>query len=817
MTDSCEGFPRSLQTIPESDYFRVCPVAEELHSSTSVSSNEADGLFSPSKHNLVITPNSVFEDEDDELTSKTACTIEDFHSEIESAIYGTKAQHSAATSVSNLDIIRKVGSVGCLSLSSSAGYQQDQLFDFTSNDALRNQRRKLCVEEFIATEESYLSGLRLLVNTYFATLPSSNEGVDDESEDIRRSGAALVDFHQKILSSIYAAYPGLYAPSAAYSAFILPILPSSIASFDDHVGSNRESCRTSWTQSTLLVSSPMVAATVAQVVEREVSNLFVYEQYCLNYNSIIGVLKDYRDSTSLPLRRWSKGCEILAQASQPSMRHRDVSLDALAANPTVRIMRYRLLIQELLKLTQPTDSVEAHEMLLASLDSISKSLNRLDKEYGIQQMRLNSVVLCKRFTFEQPIGFDPQFLGCASLCGALHISWIDKGGSFWSACAGVFLFKSYLVLANLSKPDNYTVRFLISLGSTKLVEPDDNVGMQTSCPYSFKLVTECNFGLYEILMTAVSVREKEVWREQLQTQICANNGGDQYSWDYEASITSARNLSAGTSAFVPSHMRQLSVMEQGPTTPTVRSPRRIFSSRFLRHNQQCLSERVDVAVDHFASECTTDPDSLRRTSVPPLLAHSQETAATCPDSVTSNRRSVSTSASPVSGYHRASLRMLSTYDKRQPPRFVQHVRRAERIQVETLIGQIWSYDMLPRTPVTQMARTQSRLSLGTKRLVRRISSVGGFNPSFARKQTTGSATRGPPTYQDTTADETPFDDSELEDALRIVKRDGKIVVPSPRSEQQSPLVNKKNRRDGSKNMHVLSVNQRISSIIRNGF
>ncbi|KAK9262502.1 hypothetical protein V1519DRAFT_429478 [Lipomyces tetrasporus] len=705
---------------------------------------------------------------------------------------------SEATSISNLHIIRRVNSQTSNSLPSLMSTPQSSIgIDFTSTESLRAQRRRMCIEEFISTEQSYLSGLRLLVNTYLATLESCDKKYLDVSADIRDSANALIEFHQDIISSIYASYPTLYAPSTAYTESAISDFgitrkeQPDVSVFEKEIISafngGQESSKWTWTRPNISVSSPMVAATIAQLIQKkvflalcepswrwdpvltkQVSDLVIYEQYCLNYNNVIHILKDYRESKSKPLRNWSRGCENAALATQSESRRADLSLDALATNPTIRVMKYRLLIQELCKHTSPEDSTEAHGTLVSTLASVKESLKRLNSEFGAERSRATSSELWKRLEFEQPPAFEAQYLGRASLCGALHVAWIGKDSSSRSHYLGAFLFKSYLVLAHCQKSDKYPVKFLIPLCSSYLQPTGNGVGMQTTSQRSWKLMFECDFAVYEILLTAISAAEKETWQDQLLALICANNGAESYLWDFEASRRKASGH--GPTALVPATARPLFVDARGSSgVPAVpRSPRR-FSGSLRRQASIVYSrEPIQIHVDHFlmsADELLTSANSpasassiTSKISEPdarmPSVPHSCEFAMSARSPILNRafRRATSmtdTTCSPILSSLRPSSPNSPITDKRclcnGPHMFILNIKRSDRISAESAIGFIWSEELPHTPPVEEISVSLSKLSLslGTRILARKFS--GSFKTGLSRR----ASGKTLPTYSDT--------------------------------------------------------------------
>ena len=101
----------------------------------------------------------------------------------------------------------------------------------------------------------------------------------DVSAEIRENALALVEFHQELLTSLHAAYPTLYSTSSIQKdgpprLFVNPE-PSE---FQDDVITALNGLRsnalfiseTKWNRSEISVSSPLVAGTIGQLLQKKV-------------------------------------------------------------------------------------------------------------------------------------------------------------------------------------------------------------------------------------------------------------------------------------------------------------------------------------------------------------------------------------------------------------------------------------------------------------------------------------------------------------------------------------------------------------------
>lgn len=118
-----------------------------------------------------------------------------------------------------------------------------------------------------------------------------------------------------------------------------------------------------------------------------------------------------------------------------------------------------------------------------------------------------------------------RLLGHVILCGTLHVTWQSNRDSQphteYMAC---ILFKSYLILASVSKPDHYKVKFAVTLAVSRTEEPSHGKGLYSpGAPHTWKLVFEADHRIYEVLCSACSEDEEAVWRNHIQDRILAES------------------------------------------------------------------------------------------------------------------------------------------------------------------------------------------------------------------------------------------------------------------------------------------------------
>lgn len=279
------------------------------------------------------------------------------------------------------------------------------------------------------------------------------------------------------------------------------------------------------------------------------NRFFIYEEYGAKYEMMI---RDIASAHRI-MPQWDtyqKGLEALASSLGPSSNHGDSSKKSLTigdllVKPIQRVCKYPLLFAELLKYTPVADSPYAHMEIDNALVRLKETTAAIN---GATDDALVKAVLEKTWLLQDRLVFPNSKLDAASknrirsfgqiqLCGVLHACWQSKEG-VEGQYLGALLYKDWLCLASASKFDLiYTLQACIPL-SQIMVEAVDNgrgetvslnspnrsvrvtnlsTGLQChTCPFSWKIVFECDYQLYEIMLTACTTKEEDEWRSRLE-------------------------------------------------------------------------------------------------------------------------------------------------------------------------------------------------------------------------------------------------------------------------------------------------------------
>lgn len=140
---------------------------------------------------------------------------------------------------------------------------------------------------------------------------------------------------------------------------------------------------------------------------------------------------------------------------------------------------------------------------------------------GLRNHQIPTVKLLISVQTDLPV----RLLGHIILAGTVHVTWQSKRDSQphteYMAC---LLFKSYLILASVQKPDHYKVRFAITLAVARMEEPSHGKGLYSpGAPHTWKIVFEAEHRIYEVLCSACNDEEENVWRTHIQDRISAES------------------------------------------------------------------------------------------------------------------------------------------------------------------------------------------------------------------------------------------------------------------------------------------------------
>lgn len=409
---------------------------------------------------------------------------------------------------------------------------------------LRSLQRRKVIEELVASEESYVADLKVLINDYFMILTTLPNLPGQTKSSIQQNISQILQLHENLLAELHHVVPQAdYTQSATqenypvarakhirfHSADIMP------GRFAEHKVARRlrhslEIGRTPDRRSRGLVTDTKTVEEVARIFNTHMKRFFTYEEYGAHWTTMS------QDLTAMcrGLHGWQeyeRGVEAL-QKVIASENNRDagskkaLSFSDLLIKPIQRVCKYPLLFEDLCRHTPVYDDPEAHAELEKALFRLQETIREVNKaKDDPRTRRLIEITwqLQDRLAFEkQQISRALVFrlLGHVLLCGVLYVTYQtpERIKGQYMICV---LYKSCLVLATASRfYSPYNVVASIGLANSSIEEPDNGRGVQChTAPHTWKLVFEHGHRLHEVMLSACTLLEEEVWKKQLRERI----------------------------------------------------------------------------------------------------------------------------------------------------------------------------------------------------------------------------------------------------------------------------------------------------------
>ncbi|KAF4980130.1 hypothetical protein FZEAL_3794 [Fusarium zealandicum] len=568
------------------------------------------------------------------------------------------------------------------------------IMDLTATE--RSLQRRQILEELIGTEESYIGDLRFLINAYvtiLAALPSLPERLRGS---INRNLTQILQLHDEILGELHRV-----VPDSEYSQLEHPI---SNAMSEKHASGHRRwlsldnhHANLQWLQSVPgMVSDPQVAADVAKIFSKKMHRFFIYKEYGAKYEVMI---KDIAlAQQNMPeWETYQRGLEAFVSSAGTTELHDGDCKKSLTIGdllPIQRICKYPLLFAELLKCTPVLDCPNSHMEVETALVRLREATAEINRSTENDHMR---VTLKKTWLLQDRMVFPERRLDASSknqvrafghiqLCGALHVCWQTEEGveGQYMIC---LLYKNVFCLASGGKFDTiYTILACIDLDSAKIEEVDNGRGLQCHmAPFSWKLVFESDHQLYELIMTACTLKEEAEWRDRLDRAP---------RLEHDLKLSSLHG-------FISLDIKSLGTVFGRPGT---------IARRMSIHRATTLGPKSSLF--HVILKNTS--------AMRPGIGH----------------------AGGSMGLYR-SQSLLST----KPRIPVLAPPRSERARLEVLLADIWSQDILPLPGMTSIARNEQIVRRSASTMMRKLSvaSVAKRSGSVSRRMneegTAGGLTR----------------------------------------------------------------------------
>ncbi|KAF1835300.1 hypothetical protein BDW02DRAFT_523546 [Decorospora gaudefroyi] len=568
---------------------------------------------------------------------------------------------------------------------------------------LRSLQRRKIVEELIASEESYIADLKVLINAshdYFMILTALPTLSGQTRSSIQHNISQILQLHEDLLAELHQVVPQADLTRSAHqetypvtkakhirfhSADIIP------GRFAEHKATRRlrhslEIGRSPDRRPRGLVTDTQTAGNIARIFNTHMKRFFTYEEYGAHWTTMSQELTTLCKGLH-GWREYERGVEALqkvvaSENNREAGSKKALSFPDLLIKPIQRVCKYPLLFDDLCRHTPVYDDPEAHAELEKALFRLQETIREVNKaKDDPKTRRLIEITwqLQDRLAFqEQKISRALVFrlLGHVLLCGVLHVTYQtpDRIKGSYMVCV---LYKSCLVLATASRFHTpYTVVASVGLANASIEESDNGRGLQChTAANTWKFVFEHGHRLHELMFSACTAQEEEVWKKQLRERIVYE------THDFVEGQSTMQDMFTSLT---------LELKSLGPVFGHANSVVR----RMSVHRAATLGAKTNMS-----------QVIIKNTQAQKL----QETPPTFSPSI------VTRSQSHLSSNHIPTLAP----------------RRAERIRLETTLEDVWTKDLLP-FPGMSNRRVENQIRASANSVMRKLS-MASIASNFSRR------------------------------------------------------------------------------------
>jgi hypothetical protein len=443
-----------------------------------------------------------------------------------------------------------------------------------------------------------------------------------------------------------------------------------------------------------LVTDTATVGNVAEIFNRHMKRFFAYEEYGAHWTTMS------HDLTTMckGLHGWQeyeRGVEALqkvvaSENNREAGSKKALSFPDLLIKPIQRVCKYPLLFDDLCRHTPVYDDPEAHAELEKALFRLQETIREVNKAKDDPRTRrlieitwqLQDRLIFQEQTISRALVF--RLLGHVSLCGVLHIAFQTPEPRVKGQYMVCVLYKSCLVLATSSRfQTQYTVVASIGLANASIEESDNGRGVQChTAIHTWKLVFEHNHRLHELILSACSSTEEEIWVTRIRERIvCETHNfveGQVPMQDMFSSLSLEMKSLGPVFGHADSLVRRMSV-----------------------HRAATLG-----AKNNTSQVIIKNTQAQKSLDTPPTFSPS----------------TVTRSQSLMSANHVPTLAP----------------RRAERIRLETILEDVWTKDVLP-FPGMSNRRVENQIRASANSVMRKLS-MASIASNFSRRSPSFSST-----------------------------------------------------------------------------
>jgi hypothetical protein len=543
---------------------------------------------------------------------------------------------------------------------------------------------------------------------YFMILTALPNLSGQTKSSIQQNVSQILQLHEDLLDELHQAVPQADVTNSAYhEAYPVTkakhirfhsadVIPGRLA---EHKAARRlrhslEIGRSPDRRPRGLVTDTATVGNVAEIFNRHMKRFFAYEEYGAHWTTMS------HDLTTMckGLHGWQeyeRGVEALqkvvaSENNREAGSKKALSFPDLLIKPIQRVCKYPLLFDDLCRHTPVYDDPEAHAELEKALFRLQETIREVNKAKDDPRTRrlieitwqLQDRLIFQEQTISRALVF--RLLGHVSLCGVLHIAFQTPEPRVKGQYMVCVLYKSCLVLATSSRfQTQYTVVASIGLANASIEESDNGRGVQChTAMHTWKLVFEHNHRLHELVLSACSSTEEEIWVTQIRERIvCETHNfveGQVPMQDMFSSLSLEMKSLGPVFGHADSLVRRMSV-----------------------HRAATLG-----AKNNTSQVIIKNTQAQKSLDTPPTFSPS----------------TVIRSQSLMSANHVPTLAP----------------RRAERIRLETILEDVWTKDVLP-FPGMSNRRVENQIRASANSVMRKLS-MASIASNFSRRSPSFSST-----------------------------------------------------------------------------
>ncbi|GME66978.1 unnamed protein product [[Candida] boidinii] len=206
-----------------------------------------------------------------------------------------------------------------------------------------------------------------------------------------------------------------------------------------------------------------------------------------------------------------------------SHKRLDYSFSSLVQKPTIRMTKYKIMLESLLKYSSDyspllIDSIK-NSLAVVSNDCIK--INQSIGEYEALRFRTEQFLSYSRDSMKLLVSSNirsfEENLGLAGLIGSFEVVWKGKNSVKHEYC-GAALFNTHLMIFQINRNNSFTIKFMIPILSiTEIVTGDSNFdGLITDYFNSIRILYEDHSNIYEIKLLLPNESETLTWIKNLK-------------------------------------------------------------------------------------------------------------------------------------------------------------------------------------------------------------------------------------------------------------------------------------------------------------